>query len=111
LSAFHEDVLPEIITLFFHLTPKPRLDAALFIWSGPIGGDIFEFRYRFRRNHFILVLPVMDLVDTCGTFKELLLGNAGHQWPLRFDTAFMTLLRYLAYPGPARSAIASTNST
>ncbi len=56
-----------------------------------------------------LVLQAMDLVGTCGISKELLLGNAGHQWCLRFDTAFMILLRYLAFP--ARLAIASTNST
>jgi hypothetical protein len=40
----------------------------------------------------------MDLVSSSGTINELLLGNAEHQWQLRFDTAFMILLRYLAYP-------------
>jgi hypothetical protein len=83
LSAFHKDVLPEnyhtIFSSGLECRSKPRLDAALFIWSGPIGEDIFEFRYRFRHNHSMLVLQAMDLVGTCGTSKELLLGNAGHQ--------------------------------
>jgi hypothetical protein len=101
-SAFHGEVLRKKSYTVFPSDPdwrsKPRLDSSSYIWSGPDGENVFEFRYRFRRNDFMLVLQAMDLVSSTGIVKELLLGNAGHQWRLRFDTAFMILLRHLAYP-------------
>ena len=39
----------------------------------------------------------MGLMDANG-FKYLMVGNEGHRWRLRFDTAFMILLRYLSFP-------------
>ena len=75
----------------------PRLDSASPLWNSVQGQQIFEFRYRLRHYYFTQVLTAMNFVDNNGV-KMLRVGNSGHHWRIRVDTALMILLRHLAFP-------------
>lgn len=100
-SAFLSEFLCKKSDVIFPTNPdwrcQPKLDSTSPIWDSTKGEETFEFRYRFRRSHFFIILQEMGLMDANG-FKYLMVGNEGHRWRLRFDTAFMILLRYLSFP-------------
>ena len=61
------------------------------------GQQIFDFDTDYDTIVFTQVLNAMNFIVNNGV-KMLRVGNSGHLWLLRVDTALMILLRHLAFP-------------